>query len=79
MNIKKKYDSLLGKRTEMSRTKYVKTEEDCAQTNVASRKKVEASPMNKFFYEKKKKSVSGIENKRQSEVIARYMYKNRYI
>jgi hypothetical protein len=33
----------------------------------------------KFFHEKKKKSTSGIEGKRNSEVIARYMYKNRYI
>ncbi len=81
MNIKKKYDSLLGKRPELSRTKYVKTEEDASSnTNIMNRKKTEVvSNMNKFFNEKKKKSASVYEQKRQSEVIARYMYKNRYI
>ena len=79
MSIKKKYESLLGKRSEMSKTKYVKTEEDCTQSGIVNRKKVDPSSFNKFFYEKKKKSVSGIENKRQSDIIARYMYKNRYI
>jgi hypothetical protein len=45
-----------------------------------NRKKTEVvTNMNKFMNEKKKKSTSVYEQKRQSEVIARYMYKNRYI
>ena len=49
MNIKKKYDSLLGKRSEMSRTKYVKTEEDCSHTNFVHHKKAEQNQIGKFF------------------------------
>ena len=36
------------------------------------------SYVDKFFEDKKKKSNSGYEAKRQSEVMAKYMYKNRY-
>lgn len=82
MNIKKKYDSLFGKRPELSKTKYVKTEEDIgSNTNIMNRKKTEiVSSANKYFNnEKKKKSSSVYDQKRQSEVIARYMYKNRYV
>ncbi len=51
MNIKKKYDSLFGKRPELSKTKYVKTEEDIgSNTNIMNRKKTEiASSANKYF------------------------------
>lgn len=57
MNIKKKYDSLLGKRPELSRTKCVKTEEDAtSNTNIMNRKKTEiVTNINKFFNDKKKK------------------------
>ena len=46
-------------------------------SNVVYRKKNEN--ITKFFDDKKKKSASRIEGKRQSEVMAKYMYKNRYI
>ena len=57
MNIKKKYDTFVGKRVEFNRFKNIKTEED-GDKNLLPQKKTEN--MNKFFEEKKKKSASGI-------------------
>lgn len=83
INIKKKYDSVLGgvKRTQYSKTKYSKTEEDgiSSSINGGNKKKKEiVSSINKLYYDKKKKSVSQVDQKMQSKVIARYMYKNKY-
>lgn len=69
MSIKKKYESLLGKRASTSKSKYVvKTEEDAPPNSLASKKRmvVATEQMAGTTYERKKKSFSGYERKRQS-------------
>ena len=79
VSLKKKYESLMGKgREEMIRTKYVKTEEmeDRHSSGMPKRKKSD-NVVKYYTSDKKKKSVSLYEAKRDSEMLAKYMYENR--
>lgn len=62
----------------MARTKYVKTEEmeDRSTSGMPKRKKSD-NVVKYYTTDKKKKSVSLYEAKRDSEMLAKYMYENR--
>ena len=76
VGIKGKHETVVFEDKKFNKTKYAKTEEDMLHSNFICRKKNEG--LAKYLEEKKKKSTSGVNGKRQSEVIAKYMYKNRY-
>lgn len=78
VSLKKKYESLMGKgRDEMVRTKYVKTEEMEDRNSAIPKRKKSDNVVKYYTSDKKKKSVSLYEAKRDSEMLAKYMYENR--
>ena len=78
VNIKKKYESLMGKsREEMGRTKYIKTEEQDDKGSIFPKRKKSDNIVKYYTADKRKKSVSLYEAKRDSEMLAKYMLENR--
>lgn len=61
----------------MARTKYVKTEQIEERSNGMPKRKKSDNVVKYYTSDKKKKSVSLYEAKRDSEMLAKYMYENR--